>query len=189
MIKVDERKRSGEERRRILLQWLKESEEPLTGQILAEKLNVSRQVIVQDISLLKAKNEPIIATAQGYVYLREKESAHSFKRIIACNHTPAQTEAELNLIVDHGVFIRDVIIEHPIYGEMTASLVIKNRRDVKQFIQKMEDSKASYLSDLTEGTHLHTLEADTIEQLDEVCLAFKKAGFLLEKENESEVNP
>ncbi|TCS84008.1 transcription repressor NadR [Tepidibacillus fermentans] len=178
---MDRKKRLGEERRQLILDWLKRSEGPLTGQQIAEKMNVSRQVIVQDISLLKARNEPIIATAQGYVYMNEKESDHPYRRIIACSHSPQQTQEELNIIVDHGVFVKDVIVEHPIYGELTASLMLKNRRDVQQFIDKMTETKAAYLSDLTGGIHLHTLEAETEEQLDEVCETLEKASLLLSK--------
>jgi len=178
---MDGRKKSAEERRQFILRWLKESSSPLTGQMIAEKTNVSRQVIVQDISFLKAKDEPIIATAQGYVYLNDQQSNYPFKRIIACRHSPQQTEDELLIMVDHGIHVRDVIIEHPIYGELTASLMLKNRRDVYQFIEKMEETNAAYLSDLTEGVHLHTLEAESVEQLDEVCASLENAGYLLSK--------
>lgn len=174
-------KMTGEFRRDFILNKLKTSDSPLTGQILAEITNVSRQVIVQDISLLKAKNEPIIATAQGYIYVNEQQTTYTFKKIIACQHTPQNTMNELNLIVDYGVFVKDVIVEHPIYGELTASLMIKNRRDVTDFIKKMEETNASYLSDLTEGVHLHTLEAETKEQLDDLLIALKNAGLLLSK--------
>lgn len=178
---MDGRKKSSEDRREFILQWLKQNPAPLTGQAIAEKTNVSRQVIVQDISILKAKNEPIIATAQGYVYINDQQPKFPYKRLIACRHSPEQTEEELFIMVDHGVHIRDVIIEHPIYGELTASLLLQNRRDVAQFIKKMKESNASYLSDLTEGIHLHTIEAETNEQLDEVYQALSKAGFILAK--------
>lgn len=175
------RKKTGQERRELILNWLMESKEPLTGQIIAEKTNVSRQVIVQDISLLKAKNEPIIATAQGYIYLNDEHAAYPSRRIIACRHSPKETAAELFIMVDNGVAVKNVIVEHPIYGELTASLMIKNRRDVLAFIKKMEITNASYLSDLTEGVHLHTIEAETEEQLDELCIKLEESGFLLNK--------
>lgn len=174
-------KRGGEARRELILKWLKESNEPLTGQIIAEKTNVSRQVIVQDISLLKAKNEPIIATAQGYLYLSDKQPNYPFKRIIACYHSPGQTRDELTIMVDYGVLVRDVTVEHQIYGELTASLMIKSRRDVNEFIEKMETATASYLSELTDGVHLHTIEAESPEQLDDLVKALDKAGFMLSK--------
>lgn len=174
-----ERKLLGEERRTLILQWLKEAKRPMTGTELANKTNVSRQVIVQDISLLKAKNEPIIATSQGYLYL-SPSSAHTYTRIIACCHTPEQTKDELYTIVDHGVTVKDVKIEHPVYGDLTASIMVSNRLEVDEFIQKINETKSAYLSQLTGGVHLHTLEADRVEKLDEACTALKQAGFLIE---------
>lgn len=176
---MDRRKKTGEERRQFILDWLKKTTEPLTGQVIAEKTNVSRQIVVQDISLLKARNEPVMATSQGYVYLTEQRSTLSFKKIIACRHVPKDTERELLMMVDHGVTVRDVSVEHPIYGELTATLMIKNRRDVIDFIKRMDSTNAAYLSDLTEGVHLHTIEADTEEQLSSLCQELEQAGFLL----------
>jgi uncharacterized protein len=178
-MKEAEKKILGEKRRSMLLQWLKESDQPLTGSELSNRTNVSRQVIVQDISLLKARSEPIMATAQGYVYFQTTKSEKPSK-VIVCNHPPEKTEEELNIIVDFGVTVKDVTIEHPIYGDLTASLMLKNRHDVATFIQKITSTKASLLSELTDGTHLHTLEADEIEQITQACIALEQAGYLLE---------
>ncbi|WP_413374541.1 transcription repressor NadR [Alkalihalobacillus sp. 1P02AB] len=168
----------GEARRKMILQWLQSANGPLTGTDLSKKTNVSRQVIVQDISILKAKNHPIIATAQGYVYHQNlMPQLHS--RIIACFHTPEQTMEELNLIVDHGVSVKDVIIEHPIYGEITAYLRLSNRQDVKDFCQHVSDTNAPLLSKLTNGVHLHTIEAPSVEAIDKAVQALEQQGFLL----------
>lgn len=78
----EQKKILGEERRQLILQWLLAANEPLSGNELSKKTNVSRQVIVQDISLLKARNEPIIATAQGYLYLKPQEKQQTFERVI-----------------------------------------------------------------------------------------------------------
>ncbi|RBW71609.1 transcription repressor NadR [Bacillus taeanensis] len=178
-MKEEGKKILGEQRRNLILQWLKESNEPFTGSSLAEKTNVSRQVIVQDISLLKARNEPIVATAQGYLYMQTSDEKKQFQRVIACYHRPEDTENELNILVDHGVTVCNVTIQHQLYGELTASLMISSRRDVQQFLQKIESTEASLLSELTDGTHLHKLEADTEEQLNEACQALEKSGYLL----------
>src|SRR3954447_5229825 len=116
---VEKRKVFGEERRALLIGLLKESDRPLTGSELASITNVSRQAIVGDITLLKAKNEPIIATSQGYLYLKQNASTYAFERTIACRHSPDDTEKELNLLVDHGVLVKDVKIEHKVYGDLT----------------------------------------------------------------------
>lgn len=168
----------GEERRAYILAQLQAAVEPISARALAEQTKVSRQVIVQDISLLKARDEPILATAQGYIFVR-KQTNHRPRKVIVCKHTPEQSREELNLIVDHGVTILDVSVEHPLYGEITAALHIKSRKDVEQFIHQVKSKKASLLSELTEGVHLHTLEADTEQQILEACRALEKAGFLL----------
>ncbi|WP_216829415.1 transcription repressor NadR [Alkalihalobacterium elongatum] len=176
---VTTKKILGEERRNLIANWLKTTNKPITGNELAEKTGVSRQVIVQDISILKARNYPLIATAQGYMYIRAANEEQTVKQVIACQHTPEETEEELLLLVDHRVTIRDVMIEHPIYGDLTGSLMLNNRNDVKLFIEKMRNTKAALLSELTEGVHLHTIEADRKEHIEEAINALKQRGFLL----------
>ncbi|AIS60423.1 transcription repressor NadR [Listeria ivanovii] len=168
----------GDERRKLILKWLKETDSPISGNQIASRTNVSRQVIVQDISLLKAGNEPIMATPQGYIYAEEK-SFTGEKRVIAVKHTKEQAAEELNILVDHGVTVIDVIVDHPIYGEITASLHLKNRLDVEKFVKKLQTTGAAMLSGLTDGTHLHTLEADTKEQIELAVQELEKAGFLI----------
>jgi uncharacterized protein len=178
---VNTEKILGEERRNLLLDLLSQSDKPITGGELANKTNVSRQVIVQDISLLKAKNYPIMATSQGYVFLNEPNNqTKMIERIIACNHAPEQSIEELTIIVDHGVFVKDVIVEHQVYGELTASIMVGNRNDVKEFIKKIENNSAAYLSQLTGGLHLHTLQADSLEKLNRACEELENAGFLVQ---------
>jgi uncharacterized protein len=169
----------GEERRELLLQLLKESSEPITGGELAARANVSRQVIVGDITILKARNEPIIATSQGYLYLKSTPSAPVFERTIACCHPPERTEEELYLLVDLGVTVKDVKIEHPVYGDLSASIMVSNRKEVKQFMEKIRATKAAFLSELTDGIHLHTIAASSEETLNEAVQALKKADFLI----------
>lgn len=175
----EEKKLLGEKRRDFLLNILKGNNTPITGGELAKKANVSRQVIVNDITLLKAKNEPIIATSQGYLYHKQSITPGTFEKTIACYHTPEQAESELNLIVDHGVTVKDVKIEHPVYGDLTASIMVSNRNEVKQFIEKINETKAIYLSNLTHGIHIHTIFAKNEQQLFDVENALKKAGFLM----------
>ncbi|GIO27882.1 transcription repressor NadR [Ornithinibacillus bavariensis] len=170
----------GENRRKLILSWLKEESEPLTGKEISERTNVSRQVIVQDISLLKATGEPIIATARGYIYLRENNYEQHASRVIVVKHTAEQTAEELYILVDHGVVIRNVMVEHPIYGDITGSLMLKNRKDVNTFLDELNNTGASLLSQLTEGVHLHTIEAENELILDEACEALRIAGILLE---------
>jgi uncharacterized protein len=177
---TDQKKLLGEERRSWLLQMLKETSSPITGSELAAKTNVSRQVIVGDITLLKAKNEPIMATSQGYIYLNHTNATPSYERTIACRHTPEDAEKELNLLVDHGVTVKDVRIEHPVYGDLIASIMVSNRQEVKQFMEKVKSTKASFLSELTSGIHLHTISSSSEKLLDKAEEELKIAGFLIE---------
>ncbi|MCE7793688.1 transcription repressor NadR [Salipaludibacillus sp. CUR1] len=173
------RKWLGDERRNEILTLLKNTGTPITGGELADRMNVSRQVIVQDISLLKAKNYPVMATSQGYILTENNDTGEGIKRIVACYHGPEQTEEELLLLVDQGVRVNDVKVEHPIYGDITASIMVSNRKEVYQFLKKMERTKASYLSELTGGVHLHTIEANSEKDLDDAVDALNEAGFLL----------
>lgn len=177
---AEPKKLLGEERRAWILQQLKDSPSPMTGSELAIKTNVSRQVIVGDITLLKAKNEPIIATSQGYLYLKQNAVSPTFERTVACRHLSEDTEKELNLLVDHGVTVKNVRVEHPIYGDLTASIMVSNREEVKQFMDKLRATKATLLAELTDGIHLHTLAAGSEAVLLKAEAALHEAGFLIE---------
>lgn len=178
---ADTKKLLGEERREYILSLLKNNERPFTGSELSKLTQVSRQIIVGDITLLKAKNEPIIATSQGYLYLQQSKPL-LFEKIVACNHPPEKTEEELNLLVDHGVTVKDVKIEHPVYGDLTASILVSNRKEVEQFMKKIKKTNATYLSQLTSGFHLHTLTSSSLESLEQAEKALKAANFLIREE-------
>ncbi|MEB2493780.1 transcription repressor NadR [Peribacillus frigoritolerans] len=176
---MERKKLLGEERRTKLLHLLQTSTEPVTGSELSQITNVSRQVIVGDITLLKARNEPIIATSQGYLYL-QTGSAQKPERIIACQHDPSRTQEELYLLVDIGITVKDVKIEHPVYGDLTASIMVSSRKEVQQFLSRVTATNASFLSELTSGIHLHTLSASSEELLDEAEYALRDAGILVD---------
>lgn len=171
---------SGEERRRQIADSLKKETDPQKGGALAEKHGVSRQVIVQDISLLKAANYPIIATPQGYLYNHPQTETEKTASILACRHTKAEMAEELNILVDHGILVKNVIVEHAAYGELSGQLMIKSRKDVERFQKLMDEQEASLLADLTDGLHLHTVEADDEPSIEEAKQALKTRGFLVE---------
>lgn len=168
----------GKERRQYIVTKLQTSTQPVTGKTLAEDTGVSRQVIVTDMALLKTSNEPIVATNRGYLYMDKKSNEHLHQKVIICQHTPDQAKEELETIVDNGVTVVDVIVEHPFYGELTGSLMIKSRFDVEQFLTAISAEEASLLSELTDGIHLHTIEADSEEKLNQACKQLREAGIL-----------
>lgn len=174
-------KMPGSERRQLLVDTLQAATKPMTGKELGDMTNVSRQVIVGDITLLKAKNEPIIATSQGYIYMHTQLTPGKIEKVIVCQHQPEQTEEELNILVDNGVTVKDVKIEHPVYGDLSASIMVSNRNEVQEFMKKINEAKAVYLSKLAEeGIHLHTILADNEGQIINAENALRKAGILVE---------
>ncbi|MFP7495139.1 transcription repressor NadR [Terribacillus saccharophilus] len=156
---------------------LQTADGPQKGSELAKQANVSRQVIVGDITLLKAEQYPIISTSEGYIL--QQHPVHAVERIVACQHPPERTEDELQLLVDLGVTVKDVRVEHPVYGQITASIMVSSRREVKTFLASIADSKAGLLSELTDGIHLHTLAADDGHIMDEAVEMLREQGFLV----------
>ncbi|MFP7169981.1 transcription repressor NadR [Terribacillus sp. 7520-G] len=173
----EKKKLLGKTRRKWLLEKLQTANGPLKGSELAKEANVSRQVIVGDVTLLKAEQHPIIATSEGYIL--QQQPVYSVERIVACQHAPGRTEEELQLLVDLGVTVKDVRVEHPVYGQITASIMVSSRREVKKFIERIANSRAGYLSELTEGIHLHTLAADDESIMDEAIELLRERGLLV----------
>ncbi|MBP1045945.1 transcription repressor NadR [Enterococcus sp. BWM-S5] len=166
----------GAQRRSEILSVLEVAEAPVSAGKLAGKFVVSRQIIVGDVALLRAAGHEIVATARGY--LLERKEPTDFIRKIACQHQPNQTEDELSCIVALGGEILDVIVEHPIYGELTGNLRIRTQEDVKRFINSYKKSNASLLSELTGGIHLHTIRCENEEVLKKIKQALLEKGIL-----------
>ncbi|WP_079476916.1 transcription repressor NadR [Marinococcus halophilus] len=179
------KKMLGADRRKQLLEWLETSTRPLTGNSLASKASVSRQVIVQDMSLLKAQGQPILATSQGYIIMKNNEAGQTVRERIAVSHPsdPDSTLQELYLIVDHGGKVLDVSVEHPVYGDITASLMIESRIGADRFIENMRRTNASMLSELTAGVHLHTIEISSHAQFNVLLDALQKHGYLIDEDD------
>lgn len=166
-----------EQRRKALLDILRQTIEPISASALASRFEVSRQVIVGDVALLRSSGEQISATPRGYVM---GQSHSGIVKQVAVKHGPGRLEAELNAIVDHGCTVMDVIVEHPVYGQLTGSLQISSRYDVRQFINRCTSYKAHPLSKLTGGIHLHTLLCPDEEAFIRVKEELKRLGVLLE---------
>ncbi|AGB41098.1 putative small molecule binding protein (contains 3H domain) [Halobacteroides halobius DSM 5150] len=171
---------SAGKRRKKLLSRLQGSDQAITGSTLAKEFDVSRQVIVQDVALLRAKGEQILATSQGYII--EDETRNNLPQLtIACQHDDSVTEIkeELATIIKYGGRIKDVIIEHPIYGQLRGLLTIQSQSDLDSFLQQYQTSKVKALSSLTKGIHLHTIEALNQEVLELIKDKLEERGYLL----------
>lgn len=171
-----------EQRRQALLDILKQNTQPISAAALAARFDVSRQVIVGDVALLRSAGEQISATPRGYVMGRERRSG--LVRQIAVRHDTAQLEAELNTIVDNGCTVEDVIVEHPVYGQLIGSLQLSNRYDVSQFMNRCSTFAAHPLSNLTGGIHLHTLICPDEAAFERVKDALHQQGMLLEDQGD-----
>lgn len=163
-------------RRNEIIEILKLSKNPISATTLSNRFKVSRQAIVGDIALLRAEGKEIIATSRGYIYNKEKNE-NIF--LLACKHGEEQVEDELYTIVDYGGKLLDVTVEHPLYGELCAQLYLSNRYEIEIFLNKRKEYKASLLSELTEGIHVHKIQCDKREQFEEIKRQLLKKGILL----------
>lgn len=164
------------ERRNRILELMKSSSAPLSGGALGKETGVSRQVVVQDIALLRTEGYPIVATARGYYLDVSSDPVRLFK----VRHTSEETEEELTAIVDLGGCVMDVMVNHRIYGKMTAPLNIKSRRDVQNFMRDIRSGKSTPLLNVTSGWHYHNIAAEQEEILDEIEAMLRERGFLAE---------
>ena len=164
------------ERRQAIFAHLSQSSRPVSAGHLAERFSVSRQVIVGDVALLRAAGADISATPRGYVILRDHQG---LRRRVACRHDAAGMEAELCAVVDQGCSVLDVIVEHPVYGQLTGPLQLSSRYDVSQFLRRCGE-EAKPLSDLTGGIHLHTLSCPDEDAYQRVLAALRELNVLLE---------
>ena len=166
-----------EERRQAILNTLNKAGHPVSASALARQFSVSRQIVVGDVALLRAAGANISATPRGYVVLRE---SGGLIRQVVCQHDAAGMETELNAMVDHGCTVLDVIVDHPIYGQLTGPLQLSSRYDVSQFIARCVRAEARPLSDLTGGIHLHTLSCPNEAAFQRVEAALREMRVLVE---------
>ena len=166
----------GDVRREKLLDILKNSSGPVSGSSLSRLLGVSRQVIVQDIALMRAAGYDIISTNRGYIL----NSPKSVKRIFKVQHTDEQMEDELYSIVDLGGCVETVIVNHKVYGRMEAKLHITSRRLAWEFLEDIRSGKSSPLKNITSNYHYHEVHADSEETLDMIENMLREKGYLVE---------
>lgn len=167
-------------RRDKILQILEESTCPIKGAELARLVDVSRQVVVQDIAVMRAQGLDILATPQGYL-LNKAPTEKKAVRIFACQHEGLdEMRDELETIVAYGGYVRNVLVEHPIYGEISGNLFLGSLYEVEQFMEKSASAEAMPLSALTKGVHLHTIEAKNEEILGQIAHILSKKHYLVE---------
>lgn len=170
------------QRREKIISILKEESQAVSASALAEQLQVSRQVIVGDIALLRAQGRDILSTPRGYILdLNMQKNGESF--IVACCHSAELARDEIYAIVDNGGELLDVIVEHPIYGQIIGQLNISSRYDTDLFINKIKTEKVNLLSYLTDGIHLHTISCGDEKTANRIKNILKQMNILLCENN------
>jgi transcriptional regulator of NAD metabolism len=167
------------QRRERIVNALDGSDRPISAAALAKQYHVSRQIIVGDVALLRASGHNILATPRGYI-LEHPDQQNVYR--IACRHNAEQMQEELYAIVDEGCTVIDVIVSHPIYGQLTGQLNLSNRHDVDEFVRKSRASNSTPISALTDGIHLHTLRSPDPGAVQRVRTKLKEMGILYTNE-------
>lgn len=162
------------ERRKAIVNLLSASKTPISGGELSKQFNVSRQIIVQDITVLKGLGYEIFSTHHGYVL----QKSPLVERVFKLKHTTEQTEDELNSIVDLGGTVVDVFVWHKVYGKISATLNIFSRLHVKQFLEGVRTGKSTELMNITGGYHYHTVRADSEAVLDKIGETLQQKNYI-----------
>lgn len=166
-------------RRNEILRMLSESDAYISAAQLAQHFGVTRQIIVSDVALLRANGNRIQATRKGYRL--EKDEQPQSLRSVVCRHRGDQVLDEFYTIVDNGGSIASVVVEHPIYGELSADLNICSRYDAQEFVQRQQETNASQLCDLTGGLHIHMLRVPNEETYIRIVNGLKQLDILAEE--------
>ena len=167
-----------EERRRLLVEKLTQSRDPITGSDLAEFYGVSRQVIVQDIAIIRAKGVPVLATSSGYLIQSKSTKDRLIKTFVSKHNGFERMEEELLIIIDYGGKIIDVIVEHPVYGDIVGTLLIATREDISKFVKKVKSTDSKPLASLTKGDHIHTIEVPSEKIFELILNELREKGFV-----------
>lgn len=168
---------NSEERRVEIEKILNSNNDPISASTLAKKFNVSRQVIVGDVAIMRASGQKISATPRGYII--DKLNDNNLNFTIACKHNHDDMGKELYIIVDNGGAILDVTVEHGVYGQIVGELRIFSRYDVDLFLEKIEKHKSLPLSNLTGGIHLHRIQCSDEESYKRITHELSKEDILL----------
>ncbi len=169
--------KKAEERRKGIIALLSDCKNAVSGGELSESFGASRQIIVQDISVLRAAGYDIISTHEGYVLKAVKGT----ERIFKVRHTCKETENELLSIVKLGGTVADVFVWHKVYGKISAPLNIFSERGVAQFMDGIKSGKSSELMNVTDGYHYHTVKAESEDTLNKIEEMLKAKGYYIEE--------
>ena len=164
------------ERRGEILSFLGNSHQPVSAGALSAKFGVSRQVIVQDIAILRAEGSKVISTSRGYMV----QSRGRAERVIKCRHSLDELSSEGGIIISLGGRIENISVNHRIYGKISAALNLATMTDVEELHRSLVSGASKPLMSVTDGYHYHTVSADSEEVLDEIENRLREKGYLIE---------
>ena len=165
-----------EKRREEILSLIGNAENPIPANVLAERFAVSRQVIVQDIAILRANGLDVTATNRGYILNTKIQAPRVFK----CRHSFEEIVDEGVLIIEAGGRVEDIFVNHRVYGRISSRLDLINRTHVEELYRSLVSGASKPLMSVTDGYHYHTVSADSEEILDNIENLLRSRGFLIE---------
>lgn len=166
-------------RRNEILRMLSQIDGYISAAQFAQQFGVTRQIIVSDVALLRANGHRIQATRKGYSL--EKNMPADELRSVICRHRGDQVLDEFYTIVDNGGSIASVVVEHPIYGQLSADLNICSRYDAQEFVERQRQTNASQLCDLTGGLHIHMLRVPNDDAYQRIVNGLRQQNILVEE--------
>lgn len=170
----------GFHRREQIIEFLSTQKVPVSGTELAKQFGVSRQIIVQDVALLRAENSNILSTNKGYLLFKPHTDDHCLREVLLVKHDGDRIFDEMATIVDLGGKMLDISIDHDLYGQIRSDLVINNREDAREFVRKMEESSSKPLCYLTDNYHYHTIAAPSPKAMELIKADLREKGYLAE---------
>lgn len=171
---------NGNERRRQILHMLREQGSPLSGAALAKTFGVSRQVIVQDIALIRAENHTIVSTNKGYICRTESNGNTQPKRVFRVRHKNDEVLDEFMTVLELGGRILDVAVEHELYGQIRVDLAIDTPQDAQDFVLRLHQCRDNPLKILTDDSHYHTVSAPSERLLDLIEQELRAKGYCVD---------
>ncbi len=164
------------ERRKEILSLIGNSQNPVAANFLSDKYSVSRQVIVQDIAILRAQGYGVISTNRGYVL----DAGLRAERVFKCRHTLQELVNESEIIISNGGKIEDVSVHHRVYGKISARLELSTLRHAEELYRSLVSGASKPLMSVTDGYHYHTVSGENEQTLDKIEGALRLAGYLIE---------
>lgn len=164
------------ERRAEILSLIGNSQNPVAANFLSDKYSVSRQVIVQDIAILRAQGYGVISTNRGYVL----GSGLRAERVFKCRHSLQELVDESEIIISRGGKVEDISVHHRVYGKISARLELSTMRHAEELYRSLVSGASKPLMSVTDGYHYHTVSGENEQTLDEIEMALREKGYLIE---------